>query len=127
MALPIIKTTDRVRLVYSGDPSISAGIAPKDYAWRAATPEDAAKGATVVTIRPVSSTEYKQASIKAEGSHEAHALELLSVGYLGSEGDARPVAEQIEGMPSIARSTLGAAIARLSGDVRDPFGQRSCG
>lgn len=127
MALPILKTSDRVRLVYTGDPSIRAGAAPASFEWRPATSDDAAKGATVAVIRPVSATEHKQASITSGGNGEAFLVALLGVGLVAVEGDSRPVAEIVETMPAAPRLALGQAVERLSSETADPFGQRSSG
>lgn len=128
MALPILKTSDRIRLVYTGDPSLrSEGVKPHEYGWRTATPDDAAKGATVAIIRPVNATEHKQASINGDGNGEAFLLELLKAGLVAIDGDPRPLAEIVETMPAAPRTSLGNAIARASSETADPFGQRSSG
>lgn len=127
MALPILKTSDRVRLVYTGDPSIRGDSAPASYEWRTATPEDAAKGATVAVIRPLSATEHKQASIASQGNGEAFLVALLGIGLVAIEGEVRPLPEAIETMPAAPRLSLAQAIERLSSETSDPFGQRSSG
>lgn len=128
MALPVLKTSDRIRLVYTGDPSLRAeGVKPSSYEWRTATPADAAAGATVAIIRPVNATEHKQAHINAGGNGEAFWMELLKTALVAIDGDPRPIAEIVESMPAAPRSGLGSAIARASSETTDPFGQRSSG
>lgn len=128
MALPHIKTSDRIRLVYTGDPSIvKPGDKPGSYNWRSATPDDKQKGASVAIIQPLSKTTIAQCAINAHGVEDVMLFEYVSKGFLGFEDDTRDVEEQIENMPNVARMQLGAAVSRVSGEVKDPFGQRSCG
>lgn len=127
MALPILKTSDRVRLVYTGDPSIRGNTPPDAYEWRSATPDDAAKGATVAVIRPLSATEHKQASIAGNGHGEPYMHALLLAGLVAVDGDVRPISEIVETMPAVPRIGLARAIDRISSETADPFGQRSSG
>lgn len=128
MALPIIKTEDRIRLVYTGDPSITkASDKPADYQWRAADPKDAQAGASVAIVHPLNKTAITQCAINARGNDEVMLYEYVRAGFLGFDGDARQLEDQIECMPNAARAQLGGAIARVSSDAKDPFGQRSCG
>lgn len=127
MALPILKTSDRVRLVYTGDPSIRGNTKPHEYEWRAATPDDVVKGASVAVVRSLSKTEHKQAHIAGNGNAEAFLLELLARGLCAIEGDSRPPMTVIEEWPMTPVITLGNAIDKLSSDTDDPFGQRSSG
>jgi hypothetical protein len=128
LALPILSTNDRIRLVYTGDPSLAdPKELPGKYKWRTATPDDAQKGASVAVIRALNKTESITASRKAAGDSEALLCEMLAIGFLGFDGDPRPTEVQIETMPRTARLTLAQAIDSASSDTRDPFGQRSSG
>jgi len=127
LALPILKTSDRIRLVYTGDPSLDPEAAPDRFDWRAATQGDAAKGATIAVIRPVSATEHKQAAIEAAGNGEAFLVALLARGLVALDGDPRPVGEIVETMPAAPRLALARAVDRVSSETADPFGQRSSG
>lgn len=127
MALPTLKTSDRHRLVYTGDPSIRGDAKPDDYSWRPATPDDAIKGATIVVVRSLSKTEHKQSSIDGAGNGEAFMLALVARGLLAVEGDARPLPEIVESWPLAPTLSLARAIERLCSETDDPFGQRSSG
>ena len=126
MALPHIKTDDKIRLVYTGDPSLNETAEGK-HEWRAERPEDARKGASVAILHPLGGTAMKQCAINADGNVEVGIIEKAKAAFLGFDGDARSKEEAFEAMPHTPRFMLGVAVDRVSGYARDPFGQRSCG
>lgn len=128
MAIPTLKTADRVRLVYTGDPSFGSSIVDSDtWNWRAATPRDVELGATVAVLRPLNGPERLACSIAGKGSAIAELIEVASASLVVVEGDARSPREILDSWPDRCRVSLGAAAAVLSGLPLDPFGQRSCG
>lgn len=128
MAIPTLKTSDRIRLVYTGDPVFGSPItASETWSWRAATQHDVELGATVAIIRPLNGPERLACSVEGRGSAVA---EIVAVGYaslVSVEGDPRPPREILDSWPDRCRLSLGASASLLSGLPVDPFGQRSCG
>lgn len=128
MAIPTLKTSDRIRLVYTGDPCFGAPVSDSErWQWRPATPADAALGATVAVIRPLNGPERLKCSVDADGSWTAEIVACAYAGLVSIEGDARAPREILDSWPDRPRVSLGAAVATVSGLPVDPFGQRSCG
>lgn len=128
MAIPSLKTTDRVRLVYTGDPVFGSPLTESErWNWRAATPRDAELGATVAIVRPLNGPERLACSVGGKGSAIAELVECAHASLVGVEGDPRPPREILDSWPDRCRVSLGAAASLVSGLPVDPFGQRSCG
>lgn len=128
MAIRRIKTSERVAVVYTGDPSIREPNPPADgFDCREATPADRVAGASVFVLRPINATELMGAAQRAAGDGESRLIEMLRIGLLSLEGDPSPPVEVIESLPHAVRIALGRAVNRMSSESVDPFAKPSSG
>lgn len=128
MAIPTLKTSDRIRLVYTGDPAFGSPLSDGDrWEWRPARPEDVERGASVAVIRPLNGPERLACAVEGKGSWAAEVVACAYAGLCVVEGDPRPAREILDAWPDRPRVALGASVVLASGLPVDPFGQRSSG
>lgn len=134
MAQRSISTSDRIHLVYTGDPAFAEKPTPmREWTVRRATPDDRVRGATVYVVRPLNGPERDEVSIRSrrivrdeqgaiiQSVWDLEVIEALHVGLLSVEGDPRPLPEIIATMPHRCRISLGSAIILASDLPIDPF------
>jgi hypothetical protein len=128
MAIPSISTTTRTKLVYTGDPAFGRPLDDHgSWTCRAATAADAQIGASIIVIRPLSRPERREARLAGQGNFTVECEECGQRGFLGYEGDVRPLADVWDSMPDRVRVSIGSAVQLITGLPIDPFAPRSSG
>lgn len=121
--LPLVKVNEALELVNSQDPSVSAADVPEGSVWLEASKTQHQDDATIVSVRPMRSTEVLRFQGAEEMNVAIYACQLCVTRVRCPEADAKSADEiraLLDRMSPAHLASLGGKIVEISLLPEDP-------